>query len=257
MMTSERSGLRIVAILTLLMGLVWYGLGYKVGVSRVRASDEWANSLRRAPVITAASQLDDTLVGRRVLVQGTIASDNPATEYVGADDMRRQFVIYSSTRLHYGTPDRAGVTYSRAVTEETVTPPVAVQITGGTARVANSGYQTEGPSGAFVKPEPDLYVGGFAVGEEILVDGTVIQSGAALVIEATTVSAESIDTYMSAHSDQRGRGIYILIGQTLAGIGTLCVVVATILGTIAASSAQRARREFADEVARVARQSSR
>lgn len=235
MVTGERPGLRIVALLALLMGLAWYGLGYKLGVSSVRASDERANSLRRAPVITAAAQLDDTLVGRRVLVQGTIARDNPATAYVGADGMRRQFVIYSSTRLHYGTPDRAGVTSSRAVTEETVTPPVAVQITGGTARVANSGYRTEGPSGAFVKPEPDLYVGGFAVGEEILVDGTVTRSGAALVIEATTISAESRDFYVSAHSDQRGRGLSILIGQTLAGIGTLCVVVAAILGTIAAS----------------------
>ncbi len=257
MMTSERSGLRIVAILTLLMGLAWYGLGYKVGVSNVRANDEWANSLRRAPVITAASQLDDTLVGRRVLVRGTIASDNPATEFVGVDDMRRQFVIYSSTRLHQGTPDSAGVTNSSAVPEKTVTPPVAVQISGGTARVTNSGYRMEGQSGAFVKPEPDLYVSGFAVGAEILIDGTVNQSGAAFIIEATTVSSGSIDTYVSAHSDQRGRAIYILTGQLLAGIGTLCVVVAAILGTIAALSAQRARREFADELARVARRSSR
>lgn len=233
MMQSVRSGLSVVAVFTFIAALCWYGLGYQVGVSSARAQDDYANGFRQLPVITRAAQLDSSLIGQRVLVEGTVAADNSTYAYADHSGQQRLYVIYRTDRIARGTPDANGITSLSYTKEREATPVVRIQLEGGTAQVANTNYLYDSPPTGSGTYDPDYLIRGYAVDDPVLVDGTVLERGGALVVEASRLTSRSSDAYVASHTDQRGRPIYVFLGQALAGLGTICLILALLLLGIA------------------------
>ena len=221
----------VLATILLAVALGCFGLGYRVGVVAVRASDRRAEAITAMPVVTGVDQLDGALAGQLVLVEGRVGPGTPGTDYPDRAGATRRFVAYTVTRVDVDPPDRDGGVRSNSVTERVESPPLALALTDGAVRAANAGYAL-GSSRSYGTTPEGRGVSGFAEGDPVVVEGTVVEVDGGLALRASTVSGVLPQAYVNAASDQRGRGVYILFGRA-AACGVPFLIAAVLLGFFA------------------------
>jgi hypothetical protein len=166
----------------------------------------------------SAVSLTDTPYGREIIVEGTIAPDQPL--------LYRDFVAYirQEERRSDRDPDR-----KEWKEVERRTPPLRLVAEGGRIAVVNGDYSLAWATTQWHDPERiiDTYYSGLVVGERVFVRGRVADGGvAALVVGSGT--RESYLAQVAANA-----GVAWWLGTALEIVGATCVAIAGVLVTLA------------------------
>ena len=225
--------LGIVAVLLVAPGLALCGLGVYLAVLGPRQAEENYAQVRGLPVLTAAADLEGLADGQRVLVSGRVADESTGRPFPLTTGGTATFVAYDIYRYDrsHGPND---VTYTTEVREEHVTPPLALQLAGGTVRVVNRDYhlaRAAGPAGA---AEGGRRVVGHVAGGAALADATVVRGADGPALRARTITAAGPDDYIrGAQPDPDSVGWAKVFGFAAGVIGGPLVVVGLGLGAAA------------------------
>jgi hypothetical protein len=213
------------AAILLALGLLGWGAGLRLVFLVPRDIERHIAATERAPELDAAA-LATAPVGEHVLVAGRIAAGNPSRAVPRPGGEVSRYVIYDLSHVDPATPGPNGVQYINEVHEATVTPPFALDAPDGAVAVLNGDYAAVYPLNHVGGTPDGKRITGFIVGDEAVVDGTVVRGPDGPALRAGLVHYGTRDTYVAAvESDRRGLGFYQLAGWllVLAGApGVLC-----------------------------------
>jgi hypothetical protein len=224
--SSSWSALRVAGGIVGGIGLVLGGAGFVVWhyVPGIVANEH--ARLDALPTPDAIS-LTDTPVGREVIVEGEIATDQRA--------VFREFVAYVKEEERRDKRDGDGRGDWKEV--ERVTPPLELVAGDGVIRVVNANYAI-----TFAKTQwrdttrvIDTNYSGLAAGEAVFVRGRAAAGG----IEAITVGSGTRASYLATVAGNAGVAWWLGIG--FLALGTLMAAIALGLFVTAARQARRAR----------------
>jgi hypothetical protein len=222
MPASPRSGLRIAGLIVGAVGLVLGLAGFVVWryVPGIVAAEH--AQLDALPTPDAIS-LPDTPVGREVIVEGEIATDQPV--------VFRDFVAYVKEEERRDKKEGDGRGNWKVV--ETVTPPLQLIAGNGSIRVVNATYTI-----LFAKAQwrdtariIDTNYTGLAAGETVFVRGRAAAGG----IEAITVGSGSRADYLAQVAGNAAVAWWLGVGFGV--VAAILLGVATVLFLMAARPA--------------------
>jgi hypothetical protein len=175
--------------------------------------------------------LTDLPAGLEVLIEGEIATDQPA--------VFRDFVAYVKEEEQRDQRERERSGNWKVV--DKVTPPLHLIVGDGSARVVNADYaihfaRTQWRDSARII---DTNYSGLMAGEAVFVRGRAAAGG----IEAITVGSGTRASYLATVAGNAAVGWWLGVG--FMALGTLMVAIALVLFVTAARQARRARQPVA------------
>ncbi|NNJ10327.1 hypothetical protein EKD04_008300 [Chloroflexales bacterium ZM16-3] len=199
-----------------LMGVVFLGVGVFLGVFASRDASAEADRIEgMAPLSLVA--FEDSPSGRAALIEGSLSPRNPARF--------RDFVAY--TREEYHGNDSDGDADWRE--DERVTPPLLVDLDGGTAQIGNDSYRISTPHASWQEGNVLFWNGltgegtkryaGLVVGPPMLAVGVIQAGPEGNELQADLVFGGTREAYIAS---QRGSArILPFMGMIFGGVGAL------------------------------------
>lgn len=215
--TSGRSGLRLASAIVGGVGAVLGLAGFAVVwfMPGIIAAEHARLTALPAP---GAVSLTDTPHGREIIVEGTIAPDQPL--------LYRDFVAYVKEEERRSDRDRDRKEWKEV---ERRTPPLRLVADGGRIAVVNGDYSLAWATTQWHDPDRiiDTYYSGLVVGEPVFVRGRVADGGVAAIV----VGSGTRESYLARVADNAGVAWWL--GTGLEIVGGICVAVAGVLLTVA------------------------
>lgn len=210
-----------VSLFLLGFGVIFLAVGVgmaTLGTRQARAEAERAERL--APLGAAA--LDDSQPGREVLVEGRVSARNRA--------LFRDFVAYLREEYR-GSDDN---NRDKWVEDERHTPPLLIELSGGTVALADDQYRLDNPAHTWQEPGARSWNGftgegtkryrGFAAGDPVMAIGVLVRGREGLDLRAEWLYGGTRADYIAGQRSSAAflpwfGGLFALIGTLIAGAG--------------------------------------
>jgi hypothetical protein len=209
----------IPALLIGLIGLVFVLIGAGINIFGPRSVMEHIADIESLPVVSSGS-VRNRAIDSRILIEGTIAVDNPT--------LFREYVAYIREEYR-GTDSDDDPIWSE---DERRTPALLIALSGGTAQLANTDYRLTEP--LVHRQEPDILVWngitgegthryeGIVAGSRVTVVGRVVRGSEDPEFAAEFVAGGTRAEYLE--QQRRNADSFGIVGLIIGGVGSLFAI---------------------------------